>query len=77
MVKKLIIMIAVVAGLAIADAPTANAWIYRRVAPVRRNCGTSVSNCPRVVARPAVIYRRPIYRAPVFYGPGVFVGVGF
>ena len=76
MYKKLIIMLAVVAGLAIADAPAANAWGYRRVAPVRRVLGPPYPIARRVVARP-VVYRRPIYRAPVVYGPGVYFGVGF
>ncbi|QEG33773.1 hypothetical protein [Bythopirellula goksoeyrii] len=79
MYKKLIIMFAVVAGLALADAPAANAWVYRRVAPVRR-----VLAPPYPIARRAIVgpryYRRPVaygFRGPVVYGPGVFVGVGF
>ncbi len=78
MYKKIIIMLAVVAGLAVADAPAANAWGYRRIAPVRRVLAPPYPVARRVIAGP--VYRRPVvygYRAPVVYGPGVYVGVGF
>lgn len=78
MVKKVIIMLAVTCGLAMADAPDASAWIVRRVAPVRRVLAPPYPIARRVVAGP--VYRRPVaygYRAPVVYGPGVYVGIGF
>lgn len=79
MIKKAIIMLAVVVGFAVAGAPDANAWIVRRVAPVRRIVTPPYPVARRVVAGP-IVYRRPLvygYRAPVVYGPGVYVGVGF
>lgn len=78
MYKKLMIMFAVVAGLAIADAPAANAWVYRRVAPVRRVLAPPYPIARRAIVRP--VYRRPVvygYGGPAVYSPGVYVGVGF
>lgn len=86
MIKKLTIMLALVAGFAVvADTPDANAWGYRRVAPVRR-----VLAPPYPVARAAVVgpryYARPYatgYRGfggPAYYGgygPGFGGGVYF
>jgi hypothetical protein len=86
MFKKVAILLALVAGFAIADTPDANAWVYRRVAPVRR-----VIAPPYPVARRAVVgpryYARPYatgYRGVgVGYsgfggygygGPGVYIG---
>jgi hypothetical protein len=83
MIKKLAIMLALVAGFAIADTPDASAWgYYRRVAPVRR-----VIAPPYPVARAAVVgpryYARPYvtgYRGygygAGYYGagPGVYIG---
>jgi hypothetical protein len=74
MIKKLAIMLALVAGFAVADTPDANAWGYRRVAPVRR-----VLAPPYPVARAAVVgpryYARPVtygYRGPAYYGPASY-----
>ncbi len=85
MIKKLAIMLALVAGFAIADSPDASAWgYYRRVAPVR-----PVIAPPYPVARAAVVgpryYARPYvtgyrgygYGAGAGYygaGPGVYIG---
>jgi hypothetical protein len=86
MFKKLAILLALVAGFAIADTPDANAWVYRRVAPVRR-----VLAPPYPVARAAVVgpryYARPYvarpyvatpyvtgYRGYDYGGPGVYIG---
>jgi hypothetical protein len=91
MIKKLSVLLALVAGFAIADMPQADAWPYRRVAPVRR-----VIAPPYPVARAAVVapryYARPYYarpyatgyRGPAYYGggyggygPGVGGGIYF
>jgi hypothetical protein len=86
MIKKLAIMLAVVGGLAIADTPKAEAWPYRRIAPVRRVLAPPYPVAratvvgPRYYARP--YYARPYvsgYRGPAYYGygPGVSGGVYF
>jgi hypothetical protein len=80
MFKKLAILLALGAGFVIADTPDANAWVYRRVAPVRR-----VLAPPYPVARRAVV--GPRYYAPRPYtaaygsfggygygGPGIYIG---
>ncbi len=78
MIKKFSIMLALVAGFAIADMPDASAWGYRRVAPVRR-----VLAPPYPVARAAVVgpryYARPMaYARPVTYGyRGPAYGFGY
>lgn len=81
MFKRVIILLAVVAGLAVADSSVANAWgYYRPIAPVRRVIAPPYPVARRVVVPGPVIYRRPVvygYGAPVVYGPGVYVGVGF
>lgn len=86
MFKKLVILLALGAGFAIADMPDANAWVYRRVAPVRR-----VLAPPYPVARAAVVgpryYARPYVARPYvtgyrgyggygygYGGPGVYIG---
>ena len=79
MIKKLTIMLALVAGFAVAaDVPQADAWPYRRIAPVRR-----VIAPPYPVARAAVVgpryYARPYatgYRGPAYYNPGYGYGYG-
>ncbi len=78
MIKKLAILLALVAGFAIADTPDANAWGYRRIAPVRRIVGPPYPVARRMVAGP-VMYRRPVvYGAPYYsYGPSVSGGVYF
>ena len=78
MFKKLTILLALIAGFAImVDTPQADAWPYRRIAPVRR-----VIAPPYPVARAAVVgpryYARPYYarpyatgyRGPAYYGGG-------
>ncbi len=85
MIKKITIMLALVAGFAIADTPEVNAWPYRRIAPVRR-----ILAPPYPVARGAVVgpryYARPYatgyrgygnYRGYGGYGPRVGGGVYF
>jgi hypothetical protein len=88
MFKKIAVILALVAGFAIADTPQAEAWPYRRVAPVRR-----VLAPPYPVARAAVVgpryYARPYYARPYvatpyvtgyrgygygYGGPGVYIG---
>ena len=76
MFKKLAIMLALVAGFAIADTPDANAWgYYRRVAPVRRIVAPPYPVARRAVVGP-VVYRRPVYRAPMVFAPAPFVSGG-
>lgn len=85
MIKKLTVVLALAAGFAVtADIPQADAWPYRRVAPVRR-----VIAPPYPVARRAVVgpryYARPYYARPYAtgyrgyggYGPGVSGGIYF
>jgi hypothetical protein len=82
MFKKLAIGLALVAGFAMVNTPEANAWPYRRIAPVRRAVLP-----PYPVARAAVVgpryYARPYYARPYtvgypgFYGPGVSGGIYF
>lgn len=89
MIKKFAILAAVVGGFAIADMPKAEAWPYRRVAPVRRVI-TPPYPVARAVVRPRYVapryYVRPYvarpyvtgYRGPAFYGPrvggGIYIG---
>ncbi|MGI9429974.1 MAG: hypothetical protein ACR2NM_15035 [Bythopirellula sp.] len=86
MLKKTLIVALLFGGFTVVSAAEANAWIVRRVAPVRRVVARTVLPpypvARRVIARP-VIRRRPvvyaspvIYPAPVVYGPTVSVGVG-
>lgn len=76
MFKKIAVMLALVAGFAIADTPDANAWGYRRVAPVRR-----VLAPPYPVARAAVVgpryYARPYVARPYATGYRGFGGYGY
>lgn len=89
MLKRILLVVAVVAGTMLAVAPQADAGVFaRRVAPVRR-----VMYPPYPVARRAVVapvyrpmvypaYRPVIYGGPGFYGPGYYspgisVGIGF
>ncbi|TWU22759.1 hypothetical protein [Bythopirellula polymerisocia] len=68
MFKKILLLVAVVVGMAIVDTPSANAWVYRRVVPARR-----VWYGPRRFYRP-VVYHRPVFvqPAPVFHAPVVW-----
>lgn len=86
MLKRIMIVALLVTGFTAVSAAEANAWIVRRVAPVRRAARVALPPYPvarRVVAGP-VIRRRPVYArpvvyaapAPVVYGPSVSVGVG-
>jgi hypothetical protein len=84
LMKRILLLAAVLAGFGAATVPQADAAIiYRRVAPVRR-VAARVALPPYPVARRAVVgpvYRpyRPYYGGfygPGFYGPGVSIGVG-
>ena len=66
MLKKMMILTVLVTGFAVAGASDANAWIVRRIAPVRRVAARAVLP-PYPVARRAVV-RPVLYRRPVVYG---------
>lgn len=82
MLKRILIVALLFAGFTAVSAAEANAWIIRRVAPVRRVAARAVLPpypvARRVVAGP-VVRRRPVVVArPVVYAaPAVSVGVGF
>ncbi len=87
MLKRIMVVALLVAGFTAMSAAEANAWVVRRVAPVRRVAARAVLPpypvARRVVAGPIVrrpvIYRRPVVYAapaPVVYGPTVSVGIG-
>jgi len=85
MLKRIMIVMLLVGGFTVVSAAEANAWIVRRVAPVRRAARVALPPYPvarRVVARPIVrrrVYAPPVVYAapaPVVYGPRVHVGVG-
>ena len=70
MLKRTLIMATLVGGFSFAGAQDADAWVVRRVAPVRRLAARAVLPpypvARRVVAGP--VYRRPfLYRRPVIY----------
>jgi len=80
-------MLLLVGGFSVAGTADANAWLLRRVAPVRRVAARVVLP-PYPVARRAVvgpvyhrsvIYGRPmIYAAPsVYVSPGFYYGYGY
>lgn len=86
MFKRVVVLIAVTAGLALSSSSADAGIFFRRVAPVRRVAARAVLP-PYPVAR-RVAYRRayypvvrPVvrraYRAPVVFGPGVSVVVGY
>jgi hypothetical protein len=80
LLKRAMLVVAVVGGLGISAAPQADAGIIFRGGPVRRVAARAVLP-PYPVARRAVygpVYRpyRPYYRPVYGYGPGVVVGVG-
>ncbi len=85
MFKRMTLVALLVCGFTAVSAAEANAWIVRRVAPVRRIAARTVLPpypvARRVVAGPIVrrrpvVYARPVvYSAPV-YRPGVSVSVG-
>lgn len=92
MLKRILLVVAIVGGTTFVAAPEADAGVFvRRVAPVRR-----VVHPPYPVARRAVVapvyrpyatYRPAVYGAPGFYGGGygggfyggrgVSIGIGF
>lgn len=90
MIKRMMIVMLLVGGFTAVSAAEANAWVVRRVAPVRRIAARAVLPpypiARRVVRRPfvrrpfvrrPVVYAHPVvYAAPVVYGPSVSVGVG-
>ena len=84
LLKKTMLVALLVGGISAVSAAEANAWVVRRIAPVRRAARVALPPYPvarRVVARPLVVrrpvvYARPAYAAPVVYGPRVSVGVG-
>lgn len=87
MLKRILLVVAVVAGATLATAPQADAGVFvRRVAPVRRVVYPPYPVARRAVVAPVVrpmvypAYRPVIYGGgfggPGFYGPGVSVGVG-
>lgn len=90
MLKKTLILAAVLVGMGVATAPQADAGIFvRRIAPVRRVAYRAVLP-PYPVARAVAPVYRPYYRPVPYgygyrgygygggfgYGPGVSVGVG-
>ncbi len=71
MLKRTLILLALVSCFSLVAASDANAWIVRRVAPVRRVAARAVFP-PYPVARRVV--PGPVYRRPVVYGrPMVYV----
>ena len=81
MLKRTLMMLVVVGGFVAADAADANAWVVRRVAPVRRVAARAALPPYPVARRVAVgpVYRRPVvYGAvPVYVAPRVHVGIGY
>ncbi|MCH2114678.1 MAG: hypothetical protein MK171_07190 [Pirellulales bacterium] len=78
MLKRALILTALVAGFSFAAAADANA-AGRRIAQVRRVATRAVLT-PSPVARRIVlnpVYRPAVYRAPIVYGPSVNVGFGY
>jgi hypothetical protein len=89
-IKRTLVILAVLGGLAVSAAPAADAGIFFRGGPVRRVAARAVLP-PYPVARRAVFgpvyrpyrayyggygYGPRVYGGPGFYGPGVSVGVG-
>ena len=84
MLKRMMIVMLLVGGFTVASAEDANAWIVRRVAPVRRAARVVLPPYPvarRVVARPIIgrpvvyagpVYAQPVYAAPVYAAPVVY-----
>ncbi len=70
MLKRILIVVLLVGGFSVVSAAEANAWIVRRVAPVRRVAARAVVRpypvARRVVAGP-VVRRRVVYSNPVVY----------
>lgn len=82
MIKKICVLAVVAVGLTAVSASTADAYIVRRFAPVRRAVLPPYPVARRVVAGPVVrpVYRpvigRPYYATP-YWGGGVSVNVGW
>ena len=84
MLKRILLVVAVVAGSTLAVAPQADAGVFvRRVAPVRRMVYPPYPVARRAVMAPVYrpmvypAYRPVMYGGPGFYGgPGISVGVG-
>lgn len=77
MLKKALLVLAVVGAFSFGTATDANAWVVvRRVAPVRRVVARTVLPpypvARRVIAGP--VYPGPVVYGPAYYGPGVYVG---
>ena len=83
MIKKICMLAVVAVGLTAVGASTADAYVVRRFAPVRRAVLPPYPVARRVVAGPVVrpVYRpvvaAPYYAAPVYWGSGVSVSVGW
>jgi hypothetical protein len=75
MFKKALLMLALVGTFSFGSTQDANAWIVRRVAPVRRVVARTVLP-PYPIARRAIVgpVYRPVFYGPAFYGPSVYVG---
>jgi len=75
MFKKAMLMVALVGAFSFTtDVADANAWVrVRRFAPVRRVVARTVLP-PYPIARRVIV--GPVYRAPVVYGPSIYVGPG-
>lgn len=89
MLKRILLVVAVVAGTTLAVAPQADAGVFvRRVAPVRRVVyppypvvrRAAIGPVYRTMVYPTyrpVIYGGPAYYSPGYYSPGISVGIGF
>ncbi len=70
MLKRILIVALLAGGFSMVSATEANAWIVRRVAPVRRIAARTVLPpypvARRVVAGP-ILRRRVVYSNPVIY----------
>ena len=78
MLKRILLIVAVVAGTTLAAAPQADAGVFvRRVAPVRRVVYPPYPVARAVatpVYRPYGVYRPVVYGGPGFYGGGYYGG---
>lgn len=83
MIKKMCILAVVAMGLTAVTTSTADAYIVRRIAPVRRAVLPPYPIARRAVVGPVVrpVYRpvlgRPYYAAPYWGGGGVSINVGW
>lgn len=73
MLKRILLIVAVVAGTTLVAAPQADAGVFvRRVAPVRRVVYPPYPVARRAVAAP--VYRPYAAYRPVVVGPGLYGG---